>query len=743
MRFNDQMMICNLMHQNGLQNNNQPQYSPEINQNENNSATIDDEDDNKLQQQQDVSNEEFRLGQDTGVYSSLALTRNNKNNIFIDHNINLDNSYNLSSSAEDLTDCEPYFVARSPHPSEDEEEEDDDDDDDEPDEDNSEWSEYSEDGNLPQGCRGIVNPNYPGFQHLAPSLLSDTDDTTTDDERSDLDDEYEDEYNNNSSNARDTQGNVINRLDLLSLSNAEERRRQIYQQTTFNIHESVGALIECMNKAEFRQEQDVVEVQQLSTKTMQFPQIEEIESKNSSEAEEEAAPSLPPLNNINVNVNVNVNNNSSNKRHDDSMDLIREARSLENLQQQPGLTELQPEVKKLDQIDLLAGLRADDDCEISARQLSVPDVVVEIDNMKNEEKNQMKHRQQQQQQQSRIENESYDVYSTETAMPKIDMDVIESHLKAARDAERRRRTSREEIRRRVAMGPDTDEARSAQGRKPSLQSRLLNGMQMQICFMNENSSDNESLAGLEFSDDASRPASVASSSTSTPAKRQQQQTPKPQPQPQQQPPVQRPQLLEIPPLRPALLPQEYTKPLDEADFFARQARLRMEARLALAQAKDLAHMHMELERQKMKCLPITEMVRASLDKINVQLGEDRRRLTRTLLTDLNVKQLEVLADDLHARIAGLNEALVEGLMLRDELLMEQDSMLVDVEDLTRYLGAKQELLERKMQLQQQKIQQQPVKSQQQQQNSKRKLIAINRPTKLMIGRQMVANLVRK
>lgn len=39
----------------------------------------------------------------------------------------------------------------------------------------SEWSDWSEEGNLPAGCRGIVNPNYPGFQHLAPSLLSDTD----------------------------------------------------------------------------------------------------------------------------------------------------------------------------------------------------------------------------------------------------------------------------------------------------------------------------------------------------------------------------------------------------------------------------------------------------------------------------------------------------------------------------------------------------------------------------------------
>jgi hypothetical protein len=36
-------------------------------------------------------------------------------------------------------------------------------------------------------------------------------------------------------------------------------------------------------------------------------------------------------------------------------------------------------------------------------------------------------------------------------------------------------------------------------------------------------------------------------------------------------------------------------------------------------------------------------------------------------------------------LAVLNEGLVKFLMARDDLHMEQDSMLVDIEDLTRYL----------------------------------------------------------
>jgi vacuolar-type H+-ATPase subunit E/Vma4 len=53
----------------------------------------------------------------------------------------------------------------------------------------------------------------------------------------------------------------------------------------------------------------------------------------------------------------------------------------------------------------------------------------------------------------------------------------------------------------------------------------------------------------------------------------------------------------------------------EADFFARQARLQAEARMALAQAKEMAHMQMEVERQHQKKSPITEMVRSSLEKV--------------------------------------------------------------------------------------------------------------------------------
>lgn len=143
------------------------------------------------------------------------------------------------------------------------------------------------------------------------------------------------------------------------------------------------------------------------------------------------------------------------------------------------------------------------------------------------------------------------------------------------------------------------------------------------------------------------------------------------------------------PVRPATLSlsqqQVHTNEPNETDFFAKQARLQTEARMALAQAKEMARMQMEIERQRRVKSPITEMLRHSLEKVGIPFPEDRRRLSRQILTEMNVAQLQVIVNDLHTQIEMLNESLVKFLMARDDLHMEQDSMLVDIEDLTRYL----------------------------------------------------------
>ncbi|XP_018329798.1 uncharacterized protein LOC108740099 isoform X2 [Agrilus planipennis] len=269
---------------------------------------------------------------------------------------------------------------------------------------------------------------------------------------------------------------------------------------------------------------------------------------------------------------------------------------------------------------------------------------------------------------------NFDVYNIETAMPTIDLEAIESHLKAAREEERRRRTDREEIRRRLAMGAEEDYFSDRPGKKPSLQARLQSGMNLQICFMNENVSDTESPNSdsenpvtnskeHKKSPQLKGPSTMLSNNNSSQAVR--------------------PATLAITESQTLASPASQESE-SEGDFFTRQAKLQTEARMALAQAKEMARMQMELERQHQVKSPITEMVRNSLEKVGIPFPEEKRRLSRQILTEMNIAQLQVIVNDLHTQIETLNETLVKFLMERDDLHMEQDSMLVDIEDLTRY-----------------------------------------------------------
>ncbi|XP_026674932.1 schwannomin-interacting protein 1 homolog isoform X2 [Ceratina calcarata] len=742
--------------------------------------------------------EDFHVAEDTTTWSSLAITRENVQIDSSNNDIgNLNNNLTVprirrNSSVDSLPD---YEGRNSSH------------DDSSHELTPSDWSDWSEEGNLPAGCRGIVNPNYPGFQHLAPSLLSDTD--LTEDEHdscpdytglNDIDTRptvNDNEYNNNVEDS-------INHL-----FGQRNERKIFYEKPKFNIqtvtslYESVvppsekcinyvksvedsrteeispksdivngvieaethltvlepeealadtvaennvvnlsEAVLEEKQQRETPVEIEIVELTTSVKETLQFPEIEDIpDSGKTSEIGEtedivvehidliREAKELPHQARSKIGNRQTVTSTGS--ADDDS----------ESITDSDSCPEEQPTYTKLEEIDLLSSIGRDIGVDLEKYVQPVPDVVAmetfdhihassrasaAINNMmkdaiedtnklmdrdlpeassadaRKKEKmarNQAKRRQQQQQQQQQYYRSNtqrrpdkrradadngpggFDVYNIETAMPKIDLDAIESHLRAAREEERRRRNDREEIRRRLAMGPDAEDLRAERGRKPSLQSRLQSGMNLQICFMNETPSDTESPCSENDSSPGSTPTSLGS--------RQQKQMPV------------RPQVLSLPPLR--LDTSSDSAPIDEADFFARQARLQTEARMALAQAKEMAHMQMEIERQRLKQSPITEMVRSSLEKVGVQLGDDRRRLSRVLLTELNVAQLQVVANDLHARIAALNEALVEGLLRRDDLHMEQDSMLVDVEDLTRYLGAKQESLKKQNAREQQTV----------------------------------------
>lgn len=81
---------------------------------------------------------------------------------------------------------------------------------------------------------------------------------------------------------------------------------------------------------------------------------------------------------------------------------------------------------------------------------------------------------------------------------------------------------------------------------------------------------------------------------------------------------------------------------------------------------------------------VTEVIRNAVQKAGVKLQDDKRRVSRQFLTNLNIAQLQVIVNDLQRYIELLNDELVQLLMERDELQMSQDATLIDIEDLSLY-----------------------------------------------------------
>jgi hypothetical protein len=124
--------------------------------------------------------------------------------------------------------------------------------------------------------------------------------------------------------------------------------------------------------------------------------------------------------------------------------------------------------------------------------------------------------------------------------------------------------------------------------------------------------------------------------------------------------------------------QEKLAQVEEEDPEARQSRLVTEAKLMLAKAKEAAHMQMEIER-----LGSAASAKSPVENV-VGFPLGRKHLTRQTLCHMNVTQLQIIANEFHTRIEALNEELVHLLVERDSLHMEQDSMLVDIEDLSQH-----------------------------------------------------------
>ncbi|XP_071783647.1 schwannomin-interacting protein 1 isoform X2 [Centroberyx gerrardi] len=222
------------------------------------------------------------------------------------------------------------------------------------------------------------------------------------------------------------------------------------------------------------------------------------------------------------------------------------------------------------------------------------------------------------------------------------------------------KNERESIRQKLALGSFFDDGPGiytscSKSGKPSLSSRLQSGMNLQICFVNDSGSDKDSDADDSKTETSlDTPLSPMSKQSSSYSDRD--------------------------------TTEEDSESLEDMDFLSRQKKLQAEAKLALAMAKPMAKMQVEVEKQNRKKSPVADLL-PHMPHISECLM--KRSLKPTDLRDMTLGQLQVIVNDLHSQIESLNEELVQLLLIRDELHMEQDAMLVDIEDLTRHAESQQ------------------------------------------------------
>ncbi|KAL2095940.1 hypothetical protein ACEWY4_008088 [Coilia grayii] len=228
------------------------------------------------------------------------------------------------------------------------------------------------------------------------------------------------------------------------------------------------------------------------------------------------------------------------------------------------------------------------------------------------------------------------------------------------------KNERESIRQKLALGSFFDDGPGiytscSKSGKPSLSSRLQSGMNLQICFVNDSSSDKDSDADDSKTETSlDTPLSPMSKQSSSYSDRD--------------------------------TAEEDSESLEDLDFLSRQKKLQAEAKLALAMAKPMAKMQVEVEKQNRKKSPVADLL-PHMPHISECLM--KRSLKPSDLRDMTLGQLQVIVNDLHSQIESLNEELVQLLLIRDELHMEQDAMLVDIEDLTRHAESQQKHLAEK------------------------------------------------
>lgn len=226
------------------------------------------------------------------------------------------------------------------------------------------------------------------------------------------------------------------------------------------------------------------------------------------------------------------------------------------------------------------------------------------------------------------------------------------------------------MRRRLSLDTDIEEPDrlvADRTRKSNLRERLSQKMNLQICFVDNDDQESPSAEekpisshGYSNSNGANGQASIPSNGTGSKY------------------------LLSSFNLT-SLFPKSTSKS-NQSQFNSFQSyldHLHTEAKKSLKAAKEMSQMQSQLEReQQQQCNPI-----------QINAGDDDQELnptnksviTDSMLRNKSKKRLQLMEGDLIKKTTELNFLLVKLLEERDDLLMEQDSLLIDIEDLTQFL----------------------------------------------------------